>query len=263
MKRTKMAIPSKLGRHVDARDGKQTILAPSRRFDDASQRDGCILEVLSSVGRSVLFIVENSSVPFDERVWQEARTLRNAGYRVSVLCPRDLGQKGQEVLEEIEIYRHPRPPEGTGPIGYLFEYGTALFWELLYTWRVFFRSGFDVVHLSNPPDTLFVIGGLFKLLFCKKVIFDHHDICPELYEAKFGRKGLLYSVIGQLEKWSIWTADIVISTNDCYRRIAIDRGGKDPLRVFVVRNGPNLDRLRAVDPVPSLKRDRRYGYKRD
>jgi glycosyltransferase involved in cell wall biosynthesis len=140
----------------------------------------------------------------------------------------------------------PLPCEGTGPVGYLFEYGTALFWEHIYTWRVFFRSGFDVIHLSNPPDMLFLIGGLFKLLFRKKVIFDHHDICPELYEAKFGRKGFLYSVISLLEKLSMWTADIVISTNDSYRRIAIDRGGKNPSSVFVVRNGPDLDRLTQV-----------------
>ncbi|MGH7782548.1 MAG: glycosyltransferase family 4 protein, partial [Candidatus Binatia bacterium] len=191
-----------------------------------------------------------------------AWTVRNAGYRVTILCPRDLEQKGREVVDGIEIYRHPRPPERTGPIGYLFEYGTALFWELVFTWWVFFRSGFDVIHLSNPPDMIFVIGGLFKLLFRKKVIFDHHDICPELYEAKFGRKGLLYSVMCKLEKSSIWTADIVISTNDSYRRIAIDRGGKDPSRVFVVRNGPDLERLTPVAPVPSLKRGRRYlvGY---
>jgi glycosyltransferase involved in cell wall biosynthesis len=218
--------------------------------------------LLSSVGRSVLFIVENCSVPFDQRVWQEARTVNRAGYRVTVICPRDPGQKKREILDGIEIYRHPTPPEGTGPISYLSEYATALFWELVFSWRVFFNSGFDIVHLSNPPDTLFVIGGLFKLLFGKKVIFDHHDICPELYEAKFGRKGLLYNVICQLEIWSIWTADIVISTNDSYRRIAIDRGRKDPLRVFVVRNGPNLDRLKLVVPVPSLKRGRQYlvGY---
>jgi glycosyltransferase involved in cell wall biosynthesis len=218
--------------------------------------------LLSSVGRSVLFIVENCSVPFDQRVWQEARTVHKAGYRVTVICPRDPGQKKREILDGIEIYRHPTPPEGTGPISYLFEYATALFWELVFSWRVFFNSGFDIVHLSNPPDTLFVIGGLFKLLFGKKVIFDHHDICPELYEAKFGRKGLLYNVICQLETWSIWTADIVISTNDSYRRIAIERGRKEPLRVFVVRNGPNLDRLKLVAPAPSLKRGRQYlvGY---
>ena len=218
--------------------------------------------LLSSAERSVLFIVENCSVPFDQRVWLEAQTLRNAGYRVSILCPRDLEQEKWEVLEGIEIYRHPRPFEGTGPIGYFFEYGTALFWEFLFTWRVFFRSGFDVVHLSNPPDTLFVIGGLFKLLFRKKVIFDHHDICPELYEAKFGRKGVLYSMMCQLEKLSMWTADMVISTNDSYRRTAIDRGGKDQSRVFVVRNGPNLERLKLMAPVPSLKHGRQYlvGY---
>lgn len=217
---------------------------------------------LNSAGRSVLFIVENCSVPFDQRVWLEAQALRNAGYKVSVLCPRDPGQAPWEILEGIEIYRHPPPIEGSGLSGYLLEYSTALFWEFLYTWRVFFRQGFDAVHLSNPPDTLFLIGGLFKLLFRKKVIFDHHDICPELYEAKFGRKGFLYKVMRLLEKSSMWTADIVISTNDSYRRIAIDRGGKEPSRVFVVRNGPNLNRLKLTAPVPALKHGRQYlvGY---
>jgi glycosyltransferase involved in cell wall biosynthesis len=250
-----MAIPPKLDGNLDVGDGKQAIGGPSRGVNNANRQEGC-------VRRSVLFIVENNSVPFDQRVWQEARTLRHAGYRVTVLCPRDPGQQKREVLEQIEIFRHPALPEGSGAFGYLFEYSAALFWELLFTWRVFLRSGFDAIHLSNPPDTLFIVGGLFKLLFATKVIFDHHDICPELYESKFGRRGLLYRVIGQLEKWSMRTADIVISTNDCYRRIAIERGGKDPSRVFVVRNGPNLERLQVMAPVPSLKRGRQYlvGY---
>jgi glycosyltransferase involved in cell wall biosynthesis len=107
-----------------------------------------------------------------------------------------------------------------------------------------------------------LIGGLFKIVFSRKIIFDHHDLCPELYEAKFGRKGLPFWILSRLERWSIKTADIVISTNESYRRIAIERGGKDPSRVFVVRNGPDLERLRPLPPIAALKHGRSYliGY---
>ena len=212
--------------------------------------------------RSVLFLVENCSVPFDRRVWQEASTLRDAGYAVCIVSPREHGQKAWEILDGIEVYRHPALPDASGPLGYALEYSLALFWETLFAWRAFFRRGFDVVHVSNPPDILFLVGGLFKVIFSKKLVFDHHDICPELYEAKFGRKGLPFWVLSQLERWSIKAADIVISTNKSYRRIAIERGGKDPSRVFVVRNGPDLERLRPLAPIPALKHGRSYlvGY---
>ena len=212
--------------------------------------------------RSVLFLVENCSVPFDRRVWQEASTLRDAGYAVCIVSPRDRGQKAWEILDGIEVYRHPALPDASGPLGYALEYSMAIFWETLFVWRVFFRTGFDVVHVSNPPDILFLVGGLFKVVFSKKLVFDHHDICPELYESKFGRKGLPFWLLRQLERWSIRAADIVISTNDSYRRIAVERDGKDPSRVFVVRNGPDLDRLRQLAPVPALKRGRSFlvGY---
>jgi glycosyltransferase involved in cell wall biosynthesis len=112
-------------------------------------------------------------------------------------------------LELIDV-----EPEGSGALGYALEYSIAIFWETLFVWRVFFRLDFDVVHVNNPPDILFLVGGLFKVIFSKKLVFDHHDLCPELYEAKFGRKGLPFWILRRLERWSIKAADIVISTND-------------------------------------------------
>jgi glycosyltransferase involved in cell wall biosynthesis len=236
-------------------------------MDDAGRRG----EMLSpgrqagagaSPSRRVLLIVENCSVPFDQRVWLEAKALRDGGYSVCVLSPRARGQLAHEILEGIEVFRHPALPEAAGALGYALEYGAALFWELCFAWRIFFRRGFEVVHLANPPDTLFLVAGLFKLLFGTKVIYDHHDLCPELYEAKFGRKGLGHRITVLLERCSVRVADVVISTNDSYRRMAIERDGKDPSRVFVVRNGPNLERVRLQPKVPEYKRGRRYlvGY---
>ena len=118
--------------------------------------------------RSVLLLVENCSVPFDRRVWQEARTLRDAGYNVCIVSPREPGQRAWEILDGIEVYRHPALPDASGPLGYALEYSMALFWETLFVWRAFFRLGFDVVHVSNPPDILFLVGGLFKVLFFKE-----------------------------------------------------------------------------------------------
>lgn len=207
-------------------------------------------------------IVENLSVPFDRRVWQEASTLRGAGYEVAIICPTGKGyERRRETIDGIHIYRHSLPTEGSGPVGYLAEYGAALFWEFVLAWRALFAHGFDVIHACNPPDTIFLIGGLFKLLG-KKFVFDHHDINPELYEAKFGRRDMFYRMLVRLERWTFRIADISIATNESYRTIAIERGGMSPERVFVVRSGPNLDRMKILPPNPALRRERKYlvGY---
>ncbi|MCG6868808.1 MAG: glycosyltransferase family 4 protein [Gammaproteobacteria bacterium] len=219
---------------------------------------------MASAGRPrrVLFIVENLPVPFDRRVWQEATTLKQAGYEVSVICPKGKDYRASsEVIDGINIYRHPLPFEGSGAVGYALEYSTALFWESVLAWKVFFKHGFDAIHACNPPDNIFLIGLFFKL-FRKRYLFDHHDINPELYEAKFGRRDFFYKLMVAFERWTFRTADVSIATNESYRRIAIERGGMDPDRVFVVRSGPNLDRLRLIDPVPALRNGRKYlvGY---
>jgi len=215
------------------------------------------------VKRRVLIIVENLPSPFDRRVWQEATTLHEAGYTVSIVCPTGKGcEQRYEQIDGIHIYRHPLPPEADGALGYALEYATALFWEFTLAFRVLRRHGFDVIHACNPPDLIFLVGGFFKLFLRKRFIFDHHDINPELYEAKFNRRDLFYKLMVLCERLSFRTADISIATNESYKRIAVERGGMDPERVFVVRSGPKLDRLRIVPPVPELKRGRRFlvGY---
>jgi glycosyltransferase involved in cell wall biosynthesis len=214
-------------------------------------------------GRRVLIIVENLPVPFDRRVWQEATALARHGYGVSIICPTGKGFEARtEVLDGINIYRHPLPLDARGALGYLLEYSAALFWQFVLAWRVLFRHGFDVIHACNPPDNIFLVGGFFKLLLRKKFLFDHHDINPELYEAKFGRRDFFYKVMLLWERWTFRTADVSIATNESYRRIAIERGGMNPDRVFVVRSGPSLERLKIVPPVAALKQGRRFlvGY---
>lgn len=212
--------------------------------------------------KRVLIIVENLPVPFDRRVWQEAKTLAGAGYQVSVICPRGKGFEAKyELLEGIHIYRHRLPLEARGAAGYVLEYCSALFWEFVLTWKVLLIRGFDVIHACNPPDDIFLIGLLFKLSG-RKFVFDHHDINPELYLAKFGKKGLLYKTLLAFERWTFRIADISIATNESYKRIAVERGRMDPERVFVVRSGPNLDRLKILPPNEALKNGRTYlvGY---
>jgi glycosyltransferase involved in cell wall biosynthesis len=212
--------------------------------------------------RNTLIIVENLPTPFDRRVWQEACALRDAGYGVSVICPVGKGYEARyECLDGIHVYRHRLPLEARGALGYALEYSSALFWEFLLAWKVLIRHGFDVIHACNPPDTIFLIGGFFKL-FGKRFLFDHHDINPELYEAKFQKRDFFYKVTCLLEKWTFRTAHISIATNESYKRIAIERGGKQPDRVFVVRSGPKLDRIRILPPKPELKKGKKFlvGY---
>jgi glycosyltransferase involved in cell wall biosynthesis len=217
---------------------------------------------LAVPSRAVLILVENLPCPFDRRVWQEAMALRDAGYRVSIVCPTGKGfERRHERIDDIEIWRYRLPLEASSAPGYALEYGLALFWSLVLSVRVLALRGVDVIHACNPPDLFFVIGALFKLLG-KKFVFDHHDLNPELYEAKFGRRDFFYRLLRKLEWLTFRTADVSLATNESYRKVAIERGGMPAERVFVVRSGPSLERLRQLPPDPRLKRGRRYlvGY---
>jgi glycosyltransferase involved in cell wall biosynthesis len=214
------------------------------------------------VNRRVLIIVENLPCPFDRRVWQEARTLTAAGYTVSIICPKGKGyEKRYEEIDGIAIYRHSLPVEADRWYGYAVEYLWAFFAQMHLSVRVLFDRGFDVIHACNPPDTIFLVAWFYRLLG-KKFLFDHHDINPELYEAKFGRRDFFYKLMVLLERITFKTASVSIATNESYRRIAIERGGMPPEKVFVVRSGPSLDRLKILPPSPALKCGRKFlvGY---
>jgi glycosyltransferase involved in cell wall biosynthesis len=219
--------------------------------------------MMASAGKRILFIVENLPSPFDRRVWQEATTLHQNGYQVTIICPTGKGyEEKYECLDGIHIYRHPLPPEAEGALGYALEYSVALYWEFYLSFKVLFSHGFDAIHACNPPDLIFLVGGFFKFFFHKKFLFDHHDINPELYEAKFGRRDFFYRLMLLCERLTFKTADISIATNESYKQIAIDRGGMHPDKVTVVRSGPKLSRLKIIEPVLALKKGRKYlvGY---
>ncbi|WP_223476359.1 glycosyltransferase family 4 protein [Oricola indica] len=207
-----------------------------------------------SFDRRVLIVVENLPVPFDRRVWSEATTLRAAGYTVSVICPTGKGfDAPYEEIDGIHIYRHTLPLDARGALGYLREYSSALFHEARLAFKVKRRHGFDVIHGCNPPDLIFLVAWLFRP-FGVRFLFDHHDISPELFEAKFGKRGLLYRVTRFFEKLTFKSAMVSIATNDSYKDIAVRRGGMEPDDVFVVRSGPKIEKLQIREPKPELKK---------
>ena len=212
-------------------------------------------------GKHILIIIENLPAPFDRRVWQEATTLHENGADVTIICPKMKGYtKSHEVLEGIDIYRHPLK-EGSGALGYFVEYAQAIFWEALLTFRIFLKKRFHVIHGCNPPDLIFLTAMWYKI-FGVKYVFDHHDINPELYISKFEKKGFYYKLMLLLEKLTFKVADFSIATNESYKKIAIERGGMDEEKVQVVRSGPKLERLKLIPPDHSLKKGKKYmvGY---
>lgn len=222
----------------------------------------CSADLPALAGRKVLIIVENLPAPFDRRVWQEAETLRDAGAAVSIICPVGKGYEAHfEEIDSIHVYRHPLTEAKGGAGAYLKEYGSALFWELRLAFRVLRERGFDAIHACNPPDLIFLVALPFKLVG-KRFLFDHHDINPELFEAKFGKHGLLWRLLLAFERLTFALADVSIATNDSYRRIAIERGAMRPENVFVVRSGPDLRRVRPSVGAPRWRNARRYlvGY---
>jgi glycosyltransferase involved in cell wall biosynthesis len=215
-----------------------------------------------AVERKILIIVENMTVPLDFRVWKEARSLSETGYKVTTLCPKGgTHQKTYEFLDGVHIYRHPTAAEGDSPLGYVWEYAVALFWEVLFSWWIYFRRGFHVIQGCNPPDDIFLVALPFKLLGVK-YIFDHHDVIPELYFSKYEKKDFLYKAQLWLEKATFRCSDVVMSTNNSYRNVAITRGGILNDDVFVVRNGVDTKRFKPVPPRPALKNGKSFlvGY---
>ena len=200
----------------------------------------------------VLVVVENLSVPFDRRVWQESLDLRDAGHDVTVICPQgeDRDREPEAWLEGVRILRYPPRTSGGGAAGFAREYAAALW----HTARLARRVGrVDVVHLCNPPDLLFLVA-LPRKLRGTAVVFDQHDLAPELYETRFGRRDIVFRALRLLERMTYRSADVVLVTNESQRAIAVERGGMSPERVFVVRNAPPLERFRLGDPDPALRR---------
>jgi len=212
--------------------------------------------------KHILIIVENLPVPFDRRVWQEANTLKDNGAKVSIICPKMKGYtESYEVISGIEIYRHSLPLEARGAAGYLMEYSVALFWQFVLSWKIFFKKRFHVIHGCNPPDLIFLVALWFKI-FGVKYVFDHHDINPELYIAKFNKKGFFYRVMVLFERLTFAAANYSIATNESYKEIAIRRGKMKESRIQVIRSGPKLDRLKLLPPDARYFKGRKYlvGY---
>jgi glycosyltransferase involved in cell wall biosynthesis len=210
---------------------------------------------------AVLIMVENLPVPLDRRVWQESKALRDGGYEVVVICPQMRGYTlPEENLEGIQIYRHPISAEAGGFIGFFLEYATALWGETRLAWRAWRRHRIRVIHLCNPPDLLFLVAWPFKFLGIR-VVYDVHDVWPEMFEAKFGGRGIFYWLVRLAERLTYATADVVLATNESVRQTALERGGKRPDRVWVVRTAPDI-RSQDVPVDPGLRKGREYlvGY---
>lgn len=217
---------------------------------------------MASLG-SVLIAVENLPIPFDRRVWMEATALAGAGYDVATISVTGKGFESEfEVIEGVRNYRHDLGIEGHSAVTYLTEYARALWAEARLARRAFTDKPFDVIHICNPPDLMFLWAAWYKLRYGVRVIFDQHDINPELYEAKYGRRDLFYRALRLAERCTYLTADVVISTGESYRAIALGRGRKKPEDVFIVRSAPDLERFQQVEPTESFKRGRAYlvGY---
>ena len=207
----------------------------------------------------ILIIVQNLPVPFDRRVWLECQALTSAGYQVSVVCPKGRDEPSYEVIDSVRLYRYRPYAPGDSKVSFIAEYVysfLATAWGMLRARR---SGRFAVIQACNPPDIFWPLALAFRGLDGARFVFDHHDLCPELYQSRFpsGPK-LPYKGLLALERRTHRAANHVIATNDSYREIAMTRGGKRADEVTVVRTGPDLRRLRPGEPDPELRRGHRY-----
>jgi glycosyltransferase involved in cell wall biosynthesis len=214
---------------------------------------------MSASRGETLILVENLSVPFDRRVWQEASSLRAAGYGVTVVCPQGRGRDSgsYEVIDGIKIHRYPLRAAERGAIGYAREYGSALWRTAAIVRRLSRTTRFDVVHACNPPDVL-ILTAYPQRRNGAALIFDHHDLVPELFVSRFAKTGWLQRGTFLAERAAFAAAHVVLSTNESYRRVAIERGRKRPEDVFVVRSAPDTDRFRPGPGTESLRNGKKH-----
>lgn len=201
----------------------------------------------------VLIIVQNLPVPLDRRVWLECQALVRRGYRVSVICPKGPGDPAREQLNGVEIYKYQPAPEAARLIGFAWEFAYSWVRTALLSLHVWRRRNFDVIQACNPPDTYWLLARLWSARGVR-FVFDHHDLNPELFLSRFGQpvdllRRLEYQGLLWLERMTFRAADRVISTNDSYRAIAIDRGQVQPDHVTVVRSGPDTAQMRPIYPI--------------
>jgi glycosyltransferase involved in cell wall biosynthesis len=211
----------------------------------------------------VLIIVQNLPVPLDRRVWLECQALRAAGYEVSVICPKGPGDPSYAVLDGVHVYKYRPAPATSGVLSYLVEFVYSWLRTALLSVRVARRRRFDAMQACNPPDTYWALARLWKLASRGRVrfVFDHHDLNPEVFRSRFGEpRGVAARAqlggLRWLERRTFRAADHVISTNESYRRVALERGGVPKWRTTVVRSGPDTTRMRRIEPVPALRRGR-------
>lgn len=218
----------------------------------------------SNQGPHVLIIVQNLPVPLDRRVWLECQALIASGYRVSVICPKGPGDPRRQVIDGVHIYKYAPPPQAEGLPGYAYEFIYCWLRTALLTLVVAARRPFQVIQACNPPDTYWLLARLWRLAGVK-FLFDHHDLNPELYLSRFGKptgaKGkVLYRGLVWLERMTFRAADRVTSTNESYRKVAIERGGLAPGHVTVVRSGPDTRAMRPLRPPATDKQTRELVY---
>ena len=207
----------------------------------------------------VLIIVQNLSVPFDRRVWLECQALVSAGHQVAVVCPKDDDDPPYHVLDGVELYKYRSYAPGGSKLSYLTEYAYSLLATARLTLKARRSGRFDVLQACNPPDIFWPIALVLRAVDRTRFVFDHHDLCPELFESRFpDGPRLPYRALLAMERRTHRTADHVISTNDSYRDIAITRSGKSSTDVTVVRTGPDPQRLKRGPAYAELRRGRRY-----
>ena len=211
------------------------------------------------VKNRILIIVQNLPVPFDRRVWLECQALTSAGYRVAVVCPKGKGDPAYQVIDGVELYKYRPYAPGGSKLSFVTEYAYSFLATAWHTLKARRKGRFAVIQACNPPDIFWPIAVAFRLFEKTRFVFDHHDLCPELFQSRFpGGPTLPYKGLRALERRTHRTADHVISTNDSYREIAIRRSGKSPADVTVVRTGPDPERLKRGAADPEQRRGRKF-----
>lgn len=201
----------------------------------------------------VVIIIQNLPLRLDRRVRNECRALVAAGYAVSVICPKeDPAEADRHTLDGTDVFSYSAPEGADGPVSFAYEFAYCWLQAARLTRLINQERRIDVLQACNPPDTYWLLGALWKFRG-RAYVFDQHDLCPEVYEARFGKRGPLHRGLLWLEQQTYRVADRVISPNPEYRQIALERGQVPADRTAVVMSTPDPALMRRTQDHPELR----------
>lgn len=191
--------------------------------------------------------------PQEQSLRREALALSGAGFEVEVLCGRWPGQKTQEIVDGIRVYRIAGMGDKGGILNYVVKY---LRFSILATIKLTVRhlqSPFALVQVNTMPDFL-VFATIVTRLLGARVGLMMYEPMPELWASLHGNSWMV-KLLQIVQQQAIRYADVVFAVTEQQREKLVSGGGNAG-KIEVILNSPDTGFLEPFSHLATLPQGR-------